>query len=447
MKETRKQKFARGTRSDESPKKRKWDILDRSLSLFGLKSLFSPLDWLSRADLIDLISPGLEVDISDDTQNDDEMKEIKAAYERAVETRLEFSCDGQMVEFSVDDVYRGLLAVPSLVGSLCTAAVERKRPVAQSVLAHLLEAKTHVDRFENEQLPTILARLGRQLSEIADRYLRIDEQVIWYKLERNQKYRDKVAFRVIVGRKRQLPVSLPVSEGRRKAFPCVRADMFMGPRDVMWNPARLEIGTDDRDLPVFVSDHAIARLHERIPIALDLPVLHRLMFDSLDRPRIHSDEETDGLLVEAGYPGRKVGYFVVELYADFFYVRTFLFLTMQGTPEAKCLRRKLGLSRRDIEHFKLDNFFTLVCSDLRDDPDLRRALAECGCDYILDFSDGEKRLSWLSRYRNPFRRELGLPPEPEIGEGQAPDPSEDTELQQMIDYSQKILKRSQGWTV
>ena len=59
----------------------------------------------------------------------------------------------------------------------------------------------------------------------------------------------------------------------------------------------------------------------------------------------------------------------MELYADFIFVRTFLFLTMQGTPEAKCLREKLGLSRSDIEYYKLDHFFTLSHSDLGLDPD------------------------------------------------------------------------------
>ena len=53
-------------------------------------------------------------------------------------------------------------------------------------------------------------------------------------------------------------------------------------------------------------------------------------------------------------------------------MKTFLFLTMQGTPEARCLRRKLGLSRADIEYFKLDNCFTLACSDLGEDPELKR---------------------------------------------------------------------------
>jgi hypothetical protein len=137
----------------------------------------------------------------------------------------------------------------------------------------------------------------------------------------------------------------------------------------------------------------------------------------------------------------------VEVYADFVFVKTFLFLTMQGTPESKCLRQKLRLSRNDIEYFKLDSLFTLAWSDLGEDPEVRRALAECGCDYLLDLADPEKRLSWLRRYRDPFRQELGLPSVPENGEDQSPSDSEKTEIEMMIDFSRKILKHSQGWTV
>ena len=446
MKETRKQKLRKKEAKRRKSEDHKYEILDRSLKMYGLKSMFFPLDWMTKADLVAGIKPGLEVQISEDSNQDPQIEQIKALYERIVEKRLEFSFDGQVVEISLDDFYRGLYTVPDLINAACSFATERKHLVPKATLARLDEARRRVAQFEQEHLPAVFGKLGYQLNEIADQHLRIDEQVIWYKIERNEKYPDRFAFRIVVGRKRQLPVSLPVSEGRRKAYPCERAD-FMGPRHATWNPAKLAIGTDDRDLPVFVSEHAISRLHERLPIALDLAALHRMMYDSLEKPRLRPAEGADAFLVEAGQPARKLGYFLVEVYADFVFVKTFLFLTMQGTPEAKCLRQKLGLSRNDIEYFKLDNLLTLACSDLGEDPELRRALAECGCDYLLDLADPEKRLSWLKRYRDPFRQELGLPLRREDGEHQIPNRSEETEIEEMIEFSRKILKQSQGWTV
>ena len=138
------------------------------------------------------------------------------------------------------------------------------------------------------------------------------------------------------------------------------------PSHVTWNPEELGVGPGDRDLPVFVSEHAISRLDERIALFKDSGFLHRMMFDALDEPKLKPTEGADGFLVEAGRR-TKLGLFSLSsrcTYADFVFVKTFLFLTMQGTPEAKCLRQKLGLSRKDIEYFKLDNFYTLACSDL-----------------------------------------------------------------------------------
>ena len=108
---------------------------------------------------------------------------------------------------------------------------------------------------------------------------------------------------------------------------------------------------------------------------------------------------------------------------------------------------KLGLSRADIEYFKLDNCFTLTCSDLGEDPELKRALAECGCDSLLDFTNPERRLSWLKRYRDPLRQELGLPLVSASDEDQMPDALARVEIEKMIEVSQRVLKRREGWTV
>ena len=141
-------------------------------------------------------------------------------------------------------------------------------------------------------------------------------------------------------------------------------------------------------------------------------------------------------------------HFLVELYDDFVFVRTFLFLTMQGTPEAKCLRQRLGLSRSDIEYYKLDHFFTLSQSDLGDDPDLRRALAECGCQPFARLCRARRaRSSWLSRYRDPLRRELGLPFRVPGANDSVAGSSAGIEVDKRIKDSQDFLKRWEGWDV
>ncbi len=250
--------------------------------------------------------------------------------------------------------------------------------------------------------------------------------------------------RIAISRAEQRPRYVSVADGRRKAYPCVGVQGRDGLAPIRWNPARLGIGQEDRDVPVLIGEHAIERLHERVPTAPDFGWLHRVMANSFMVPRLHPAPEPGRLLVELGQAGRKLGYFVVEIYAGFVFVKTFLFLTMQGTPESKCLREKLGLSRSDIEYFKLDSMFTLAFSDVGEDPELRRALAQCGCDHLLDLDQTSGPVSWLKRYRASFRREIGLPAGDEIG---CPDRGDREDIEDMIARSKKMMKQSEGWIV
>lgn len=93
---------------------------------------------------------------------------------------------------------------------------------------------------------------------------------------------------------------------------------------------------------------------------------------------------------------------------DLVLIRTFLFLTMQGTPEADRLREKLGLSRNDVERYKLDHFWTLTATNIADDPLLARLLAECGCSHLLSFLQLETRVDWLERHGARMKELHGL---------------------------------------
>ena len=74
-------------------------------------------------------------------------------------------------------------------------------------------------------------------------------------------------------------------------------------------------------------------------------------------------------------------------------------------------------------------------------------MAECGCDHLLDLVEPQERLSWLTRYREPMRRELGLPLLTS-GNGQKESISlAGVAIETMIDQSQNFLKQCEGWIV
>jgi hypothetical protein len=194
---------------------------------------------------------------------------------------------------------------------------------------------------------------------------------------------------------------------RWPTFPCVSSDFFDGLKTVRWNCKQLGIDGPSIDLDVLISKHAIERLHERLPLRGCETLFHRGMVRAFENPVLVPQGENK-YLVELRFGADRLGYFVAEILPGFVLNRTFLFLTMQGTPESQLLREKLGLRRADVEYYKLDHFFTLAGSDICEDPLLLRILSECGCGHLLAMIDPEHRRSWVETFGDRFKKSFGL---------------------------------------
>jgi hypothetical protein len=163
-----------------------------------------------------------------------------------------------------------------------------------------------------------------------------------------------------------------VDHGRHwKAYHSVRSQWPTGFENTSWNCEKLGIDGPRRELPVLVTKHAITRLYERLPLRHYIN-LHRLMTLSLHEPVVHPADKPATCLVEAVLGSYKLGYFVAKILPQCVLVRTFLFLTMKGTPEYRKLSEVLGLHRNDIEYYRLDSLHTLAYSDIATDPLLAR---------------------------------------------------------------------------
>lgn len=447
MKRTRKQKLERRQERKHDAEDRKFAIIKRVVDLFGVADLVAPFPEALKDEVVRTVEPQLVTEVSAESTHDPLVETVRRECERIVREPVRISLDDRDVDFALADFYRGYHPVLESLRLISSLAAGRKSGVDEGVRARLSQAMTQIEQFERKHLLHVVMLLFAPLVQSVEQHLRIDEQIVWWRMEPNPAYPDRGAFRIVLGNKEPVAVSLALPEGRRTAFPCERCRDPGGLRQLTWNPARLGIGSHDQEIPVFVSKHAIDRLHERVPVAPYLSSLHRMMCTSLEDPQLHARPDEGDYLVEAGTPEGKTGYFVAKIYPDKIFISTFLFLTMQGTPEADCLRRRLGLSRRDIEYYQLDNFFTLTISDLGQDPELRNALAECNCAHLLDLVRPDERLAWLDRYRNPFRKDLGLPFKGLADKPHVPMQSTEDEIKAVTDASQRFLKAMQGWTV
>ena len=141
---------------------------------------------------------------------------------------------------------------------------------------------------------------------------------------------------------------------------------------------------------------------------MDRSLVHKAAIGALERPEgLHRSR--DGYLVDVWIGPHKVGYLVAQVLPRMVFIKTFLFLTMQGTPESELLRGKLGLGRSDVERYKLDEFHTLTGTDIIKDPLLARVLGECGCGHLLSLVDPDIRMPWVDLHDAPVQGAIPHP--------------------------------------
>jgi hypothetical protein len=165
-------------------------------------------------------------------------------------------------------------------------------------------------------------------------------------------------------------------------------------RDVLKGHWAEELGIQgEAQWPVFVQSHALKQLRERLDVYAYADWAEHWMHESLAKPKIVSRLNGDELLVAYEVLGKRLGYLVVTAGDGFVGVRTFLFLTMARTPEGKMLEKRLKLTRDEVSYLRLHELSRFTQTDLKDDPELRRMLSECGCGHLFELAEEELALA------------------------------------------------------
>jgi hypothetical protein len=109
-------------------------------------------------------------------------------------------------------------------------------------------------------------------------------------------------------------------------------------------------------LKVYIQSHALRRLRERID-CVETPILHHFLFQSIGNLQ-STILESGGILVEYILFDVKVGYLVIDLIEGIALIRTFLFLTNNGTPEGERLHKSTGLEIIEKKYLSIDKLST-----------------------------------------------------------------------------------------
>ena len=135
-------------------------------------------------------------------------------------------------------------------------------------------------------------------------------------------------------------------------------------------------------IKVYIQPHAIERLHERTD-AEWIGVIQFDTFHSFQKPVVTHDDHHN-FLIEYRHMEHKIGYFVANIVDGCVFIRTFLFITNTGTPEGKRLEKLTGLKKLDKKYLAIDRMSTFMNSDLAENPEIQKLLANSNCQSVID---------------------------------------------------------------
>jgi hypothetical protein len=152
----------------------------------------------------------------------------------------------------------------------------------------------------------------------------------------------------------------------------------------------LKGGHKEKILPVYVTEHALNRLEERIGCGFQGDVQAAVAYSLISLG--HPDRQPirigrDRMLVEYRLRNLKVGYLVVSIQDDVILVRTFMLMTNHTTPEGSLLHQQLGLEILDKQYLGIDRLSTFVHSDILQHEDICELFRHAGCSSLIELCD------------------------------------------------------------
>lgn len=155
----------------------------------------------------------------------------------------------------------------------------------------------------------------------------------------------------------------------------------------LFRPSELGFeGMDDSvAMPLYAQHHVLNRFEERtsFPSGYVQTILTDLFTKGVPRFLYYEGRS----LLECYIGKHKVGYFVITPHDGKWVVRTFLFLTNDGTPEGRKLADLTNWQRMDRKYLMVDRMDAFLAYDISGDAGLRKLFVKAGCGSLLRFAD------------------------------------------------------------
>lgn len=138
----------------------------------------------------------------------------------------------------------------------------------------------------------------------------------------------------------------------------------------------------EASLPLYIQPHALHRMSERLD-CIDAYLQHFYLYLSLQTPII--EKHAGQKLIAYSYNDKRLGYLLADVVNEIVVIRTFLFITMDRTPEGQALQEAIGLEAVDKKYLAIDRLSTFILSDIPNHPDIKEHFMKAGCSDLFSF--------------------------------------------------------------
>jgi hypothetical protein len=169
--------------------------------------------------------------------------------------------------------------------------------------------------------------------------------------------------------------------------PAYRVGVSLTNVGILWTKLTPRVwgSTDSNaDIPmdVYIQSHAIKRMQERITgLPEQFCILH-LHISIIKNPVVIVHNKN--FLIEYRIDDLKIGYVLANVQKDRLIVRTFLFITSNGTPEGQKLSEITGMGKLDKKYLAIDKLSSFLASDIRKNAQVADVFSRAGCGDLLE---------------------------------------------------------------
>jgi hypothetical protein len=248
--------------------------------------------------------------------------------------------------------------------------------VKEALMPYLLERKYKNQAYAH--LRQIAETIGLMLS---DPIKRIYWATVNLDTTTNQNnYAYKMVWHSAIPEKRFVPIDREF----HTAYRLGTARYQSGPAWVFYGAGHNIPNADNqKDVAVYLQSHVLSRLYERID-CIPKETVYREFLKSMENFNARCENDTGKIFIDLRIYNVKVGYLLATVVNNKLILRTFLFITLQGTPEGVALRKNAKLRKDEVTFLELDRLSTFMTPEIQHNKHLKQFFIEAGLQPLFE---------------------------------------------------------------